>query len=52
MTDRKFLQETNFDDDINFDENKENEQWRRRLRHLEQQKQTWENCWLDTDNCE
>ena len=52
MTDRKFLQETNFDDDVDFDENKENELWRRRLRQREMQKQTWENCWLDSSNCE
>lgn len=47
MNDRKFLQETNFDDDINFDDNKENEVLMRRLRQNEQQQKTWANSWLN-----
>lgn len=51
MTDRKFLQETNFDEDVDFDNNKENEVLRRRLQQRERQQKSWENCWLDSSEC-
>jgi len=55
MTDRKFLQETNFDDDIDFDsesEDRQNEMWRRRLRQLERQKDSVRDNWSNSINPE
>jgi len=45
VADRKFLQETNFDEDVDLDEAKENEFWRRRLQQQERQRQSTQDQW-------